>query len=200
MFHLTLVPVTPVRSVIVSILAVNEAKKIPKQKTIKELIYFPCKLDINKYSKIKCENCENIFQLAIFFYCLEFFIYHLSMNDFNTITTKIKAILSQQIEGKVFDKDVATALNINPIAYATMKRRKSIPHKAILDYCVANHIDANDLLFSKPINNEVSKPLTIKYLGDMQASAGGGADGLDEGCEELTINEILSLFISRLDK
>ena len=150
------------------------------------------------YKKVglTCKTC----QYAIYqsYYCLT--LYYVLMNDFNTITTKIKAILSQRIEGKVFDKDVAAALDINPTAYATMKRRKTIPHKAILDYCVTNHIDANDLLFSKPINNEVPKPLTIKYLGDMQASAGGGADGLDEDCEELTINEMLSLFIRRLDK
>ena len=120
------------------------------------------------------------------------------MNNMQTIITKIKAILSQTIQGNVYDKDVANALGIKPGTFASMKRRNSTPHKAILDYCVANHINANDLLFSKPVNNEVTAPLTIKYLGDLQASAGGGADGADESYEELTVNELLMLFLNRL--
>lgn len=61
------------------------------------------------------------------------------MNNFLTIANKIKAILSQRIEGKVYDKDVANALGIKPMTFASMKRRSAIPHKAILDYCAANH-------------------------------------------------------------
>ena len=120
------------------------------------------------------------------------------MNDFSTISTKIKAILSQSIKGKVYDKDVASALGIKPNRFATLKKRGVLPYKEILDYCAANHINANNLLYSKPINNEVKAPLTIKYLGDMQASAGGGADGLIESYDELTVNELLLLFFSRL--
>ncbi len=120
------------------------------------------------------------------------------MNNIQTIITKIKAILSQTIQGKVYDKDVANALGIKPVTFASMKRRNSIPHKAVLDYCAANHINANDLLFSKPVNNEVKAPLTIKYFDELQASAGGGADGLNEAYEELSFTDLLALFLSRI--
>ncbi len=121
------------------------------------------------------------------------------MNDFTIVSTKIKAILSQSIKGKVYDKDVASALGIKPSRFATLKKRNTLPYKEILDYCVANHFNANDLLFSKPVNNVVEAPITIKYLGDLQASAGGGADGLNEDYEELTLTDLLSRFLSRLN-
>jgi len=106
------------------------------------------------------------------------------MNNFVTITNKIKVVLSQTIEGKVYDKDVANALGIKPMTFASMKRRSAIPHKAILDYCADNNINANDLLFGKPVNNTLhapvilKEPITIKYFDELQASAGDDVDGL----------------------
>jgi len=52
------------------------------------------------------------------------------------IIEKLKDVLSkQQCNGKVFDKDVAIALDISQANFATMKTRNKIPFSSILDFC-----------------------------------------------------------------
>lgn len=122
------------------------------------------------------------------------------MNNFQTIIAKLKTILLQIHHTKVHDKDVAVALGITPSTFASMKRRNTIPYRAILDFCALHHINANALLFSRPINNFINRPVTIKYYDEIGAGAGGGGNVLDLGFKELTINDLLLLFISRLDQ
>jgi len=62
------------------------------------------------------------------------------MQTFNQITNKLK-----QIIGSGKDKDVAAALGIKPTTFASMKRQNKIPHKAIINYCHDNYIDANTI-------------------------------------------------------
>ena len=101
---------------------------------------------------------------------------------------------------KVHDKDVAIALGITPSTFASMQRRNTIPYKAILDYCAKHHINANALLFNRPINNLIKEPVTIKYYDEIGAGAGGGGNVLDVGFKELTVNDLLLLFLSRLNE
>lgn len=122
------------------------------------------------------------------------------MNNFQTIIMKLKTILQQIHRIKVHDKDVATALSISPSTFASMKRRNTIPYRAILDFCALHHINANALLFDRPVNNLIESPKTIKYYDAIGAGAGGGGNVLDEHCQELTLHDLLLLFLNRLDK
>lgn len=119
------------------------------------------------------------------------------MNNFPTIIEKLKAILSQIHRAKVHDKDVAIALGIAPSTFASMKRRNTIPYKAILDFCALHHINANALLFHRPANNVITASITIKYYDEIEACAGRG-NVLDQGYRKLTVNDLLLLFLSRL--
>jgi len=86
------------------------------------------------------------------------------MNNFSTITNKLKTVLTQITQTKVQDKDLALILSLTPANLASMKRRNTIPYKAILDFCVRYHINANTLLFERPINNTIyTKPLILRY-------------------------------------
>ncbi len=122
------------------------------------------------------------------------------MNNFQTIIMKLKTLLRQTDRTKVHDKDVATALGIPPSTFASMKRRNTIPYKAILDYCVLHRISANALLFHRPVNNLIKTAATIKYYDAIGAGAGGGGNVLNENYKEVTSYELLLLFLNRLNK
>lgn len=120
------------------------------------------------------------------------------MNDFPTIITKLKSILSQTLQRRVHDKELAVALGLAPSTFASMKRRNTIPYRAILDFCARHHINANTLLFSRPANNPFSKPATIRYYNEIGASAGGGGDVRHEHYKEVTLQQLFELFLQRL--
>lgn len=68
--------------------------------------------------------------------------------DIKEIIEKIKDIISLKITNKkVFDKDVADALCISQMNFATMKNRNSIPYKEILLFSLKHKIDTNWLFF-----------------------------------------------------
>ena len=73
------------------------------------------------------------------------------MNEFQTILTKLKEIIIQQLQTdkKVLDKDIATALNIKPATLASYKRRDKPPYQAILTYCHENRLDVRKVLFDE---------------------------------------------------
>ncbi len=122
------------------------------------------------------------------------------MNDFQTIIPKLKALLSQTQPTRVHDKDVAAALGLSPSTFASMKRRNTTPYRALLDFCAERRINANRLLFQRPANNLIKVPATIRYYEQVGAGAGGGANVLDEGFREMTLRDLLALFLSRLDE
>lgn len=98
------------------------------------------------------------------------------MNDFMTIIAKLKTLLSQTKRQTVHDRDVALALGLAPSTFAAMKRRQTIPYRAILDYCVRNHINANALLLCRPVNNLIAGPESISYENPLNADRGKRAD------------------------
>jgi len=68
------------------------------------------------------------------------------------IIEKLKDVLSESKVGtKVFDKDVATALNIPQATFATMKKRNSIPYEEILEFCALKKISVNWLFFDQAV-------------------------------------------------
>jgi len=105
------------------------------------------------------------------------------MNSFDHITEEIKSIISTNFYGKVFDKDVADALEISRVNFATMKKRGKIPYAQLLDFCAKNTISINWLLYGQSPESLVeatNRFFRVKYFEDISASAGGGAI---DGCE-----------------
>ncbi len=111
------------------------------------------------------------------------------------IIEKLKDVLSESTIGrKVFDKDVATALNIPQATFATMKKRNSIPYAEILEFCALKKISVNWLFFDQAVDMlkaETEKFFQVRYFADIRASAGGGAYGFDEDFETISIDEKL---------
>lgn len=106
------------------------------------------------------------------------------MNSFNSIVEEIKSIVSTTFNGKkVFDKDVADALGISQMNFATMKKRDKIPYVELLDFCARKSISINWMLYGQSPESLVeatNKFFMVKFFDDINASAGGGAN-IDEG-------------------
>lgn len=115
------------------------------------------------------------------------------MNSFANIVEEIKNIISPELSPKkVFDKDVAEALGISQMNFATMKKRNKIPFNELLDFCAKKTISINWMLYGQSPESLVeatNKFYMIKYLGDVNASAGGGTDEQYEEIETLEIPE-----------
>ena len=109
------------------------------------------------------------------------------------IIEKLKDVLSESKTGtKVFDKDVATALNIPQATFATMKKRNSIPYEEILEFCALKKISVNWLFFDQAVDMlkaETEKFFQVRYFADIRASAGGGAEVFNENFETITLDE-----------
>jgi phage repressor protein C with HTH and peptisase S24 domain len=105
------------------------------------------------------------------------------------VIDKLKDVLSESsIGSKVFDKDVATALNIPQATFATMKKRNSIPYEEILEFCALKKISVNWLFFDQAVDmlkEETEKFFHVRYFYDIRASAGGGSYGFDEEDHEM---------------
>jgi len=109
------------------------------------------------------------------------------------VIDKLKDVLSENsLDKKVFDKDVAVALNIPQTTFATMKKRNSIPYKEILEFCALKKISVNWLFFDQAVDMlkaETEKFFQVRYFADIRASAGGGAEVFDESFETIALDE-----------
>jgi len=117
------------------------------------------------------------------------------MYELKSVIKKIKNILAQENKGvKIFDKDVAKALDIPQTTFATMKKRNSIPFKEILQYCAKNRLSINWLFFDQTVDMlaiQTEKYFQVRYFSDIRASAGGGADVFNENYEILSIDRTI---------
>jgi len=115
------------------------------------------------------------------------------MPDFKDIIIRIKDILSSEIgERKVFDKDVAEALGMNHLTFATMKSRNRLPYQEILDFCAKRKISINWLFYNQVVDslvNETEKFARVRYFQDIYASAGGGAENYDATSDYLYVDQ-----------
>ena len=111
---------------------------------------------------------------------------------------KLKDIISSDGKnGKVYDKDVADALDMTQINFATMKKRDKIPFDRILDFCAIKKISINWLLYGQDPSSLVDSTdkYWIKFYPGIAMSAGGGSDLENENFEKL---DIPNFFISSL--
>lgn len=114
------------------------------------------------------------------------------------IIEKLKDVLSTDgKKGKIFDKDVATALGLSQVNFATMKNRNKIPYNSVLDFCAAKKISINWLFYNQNPNSllDSTDKYWIKYFPSVNVSAGGGAYENDDDYEKL---EVPPYFINML--
>lgn len=115
------------------------------------------------------------------------------MSSFEDILERLKDIISQQLgQKKVFDKDVASALGMDPVNFATMKKRNKLPFKELCEFCAKRKISLNWILFDQAPESLVeatNRYYEIKCLSGVSASAGGGAENYEEEAEYITIPE-----------
>lgn len=120
------------------------------------------------------------------------------MLNVSEIIEKLKDILSKDGKlGKVFDKDVAGALDLSQVNFATMKNRGKIPYSNILDFCAKKKISINWLLYNQNPGSlvDTTDKYWIRYYPEVNVSAGGGAYESDDEYESL---EVPPYFINML--
>ncbi|MDY0124335.1 LexA family transcriptional regulator [Sulfurimonas sp.] len=113
------------------------------------------------------------------------------MKNFLEIVEEIKSIVSTEFNGrKIYDKDVADILGISQMNFATMKKRNKIPFGELLDFCATKSISINWLLYGQSPESLVeatNRFFMVKYFGNVNASAGGGADADEEEAHGIEI-------------
>jgi len=113
------------------------------------------------------------------------------MKNFSEIVEEIKDIISSDIPGKkVFDKDVAFALDITQMNFATMKKRDKIPFEELLNFCAKRSIAINWLLYDQSPESLIEPTnqfYMVRYFNAVNASAGGGGSAYEDEQESLAI-------------
>ncbi len=68
--------------------------------------------------------------------------------EFDEIIKRLRAVLSNSNSmQKIYDKDIALALELDAQYFAVMKKRKKIPFKEIAIFCNQNNLNINQILF-----------------------------------------------------
>ena len=112
------------------------------------------------------------------------------MIEVSDMIEKLKDVLSKQVDdGKIYDKDVATALEISQANFATMKTRNKIPFGSVLDFCALKKISINWLLYGQDPSSLIDSTdkYWIRYYPGIAMSAGGGGSMEAEDYEKLDI-------------
>ncbi|MEA3353079.1 MAG: S24 family peptidase [Campylobacterota bacterium] len=112
------------------------------------------------------------------------------MLNINEIIEKLRDVLSsEKSDKKIFDKDIANALDITSVNFATMKKRNSIPFSSILDFCALKKISINWMLYGQDPSSLIDSTdkYWIKYYPTINVSAGGGAYDSEEHYEKLEL-------------
>jgi len=112
------------------------------------------------------------------------------MFNINEIIEKLRDVLSsEKKDGKVFDKDIANALELTSVNFATMKKRNSVPFSNILDFCALKKISINWMLYGQDPSSLIDSTdrYWIKYFPTINVSAGGGAYESEDEYEKLDL-------------
>ena len=72
------------------------------------------------------------------------------MIDFQDVMQRVKTILLQESkQAKILDRDIASALDLDPQYFAVIKRRKKIPFVHLAYFCKAHKISMNRVLMEQ---------------------------------------------------
>ncbi len=119
------------------------------------------------------------------------------MFNFKDMLPKIKDVISEDLgAAKVFDKDVADALGINQLTFATMKNRGKIPYEEVLNFCAQKKISINWLFYdqaTRSLEAQTEKYANVRYFTEVYASAGGGAFNYDAEHDNIMLDEHMIL-------
>ena len=112
------------------------------------------------------------------------------MFNINEIIEKLRDVLSsEKKDGKIFDKEIATALDLTSVNFATMKKRNSVPFSNILDFCALKKISINWMLYGQDPSSLIDSTdrYWIKYFPTVSVSAGGGSFDAEDEYEQLDL-------------
>ena len=112
------------------------------------------------------------------------------MFNISEIIEKLRDVLSsEKNNGKVFDKDIANALDLTSVNFATMKKRNSVPFSNILNFCALKKISINWMLYGQDPSSLIDSTdkYWIKYYPTISVSAGGGAYDAEDEYEQLDL-------------
>lgn len=122
------------------------------------------------------------------------------MHNYIEILEKIKDILSQELGNKkIFDKDIAQALNINHDSFRKQKARGSIPYYEIMSFLAIRNISINWFFFNQlpeSLIENTSNYIILKYQRNIIGSAGAGATNYSINSEPLVIDKQLLNYIN----
>ena len=122
------------------------------------------------------------------------------MRDYNEILEKLKDIISTELENKrIFDKDIATALDINYDNFRKQKARNKIPYFEIMGFLAKRNISINWFFFNQlpeSLIENTSNYIILKYQKNIIGSAGGGAINYEINTEPLIIDKQLLDYIN----
>jgi SOS-response transcriptional repressor LexA len=120
----------------------------------------------------------------------------------NEIIDKLRDVLSSERDnGKIFDKEIANALDLTSVNFATMKKRNTIPFSNILDFCALKKISINWMLYGQDPSSLIDSTdkYWIKYFPTISVSAGGGAYDAEEEYEKLDLPDFFVNIIGGKD-
>jgi SOS-response transcriptional repressor LexA len=106
------------------------------------------------------------------------------------IIEKLRDVLSSEKNmQRVYDKEIASALDLTSVNFATMKKRNSVPFSNILDFCALKKISINWLLYGQDPSSLIDSTdkYWIKYFPTINVSAGGGAFDSEQDFEKLDL-------------
>lgn len=70
--------------------------------------------------------------------------------DFRTVMHRIREILiAQKNKKKILDREIASALHLDPQYFAVIKKRNKIPYEAIAHFCKKERINMNWILLEQ---------------------------------------------------
>ena len=117
------------------------------------------------------------------------------MQNYNEILEKLKDILSKELDNKkVFDKDIAQALNINYDVFRKAKQYNRVPYWEIMQFLAKRNISINWFFFNQlpeSLIENTSNYIILKYQKNIIGSAGGGAKNYEINPEPLVIDKQL---------
>ena len=116
-------------------------------------------------------------------------------SDFNSVMNKIRIHIEESQDNKdkkVYDIDIAKALDISKEHYCRSKKESKIPLLAIINFCAKENIVINYILFDQmpeSLYTITDKIISIKYFKNINTSAGGGAINEKENFEYIGLDK-----------
>ena len=97
--------------------------------------------------------------------------------DFNDVMERVAQIVEKEIGRRVYDKDIAAALEMSNTTYSNAKKRNKVPYEKVLNYCALKRVSTSWVFFEQSasmLEENTDSIYKIKFLENINTSAGGG--------------------------